>query len=375
MDEVNNNEEGVLDVSQHTNIDPPSAPQQDAPPPIQEYAPPIQDEAVLPPTQEAQVEAEEQVQTETEQPVVNQPTFGDSEVLTYLSEKLGSSYTSFDDLKPKESEPVELHPQLQEYQKYLEETGRPLGDWVKAQKDYTESTDTDVVRDYLQMKYPTFSSQEINLEMQQYKIEEDYDDEGVTAKKSLQLKKDALFAREELSKHKSQFSEPVTSRLSKEQEADLSLAQKYRQQTQDTQKQQEIYNQNIQSTIKETEGLPLQLSDDAKIDFRISDEDKTALPDFIAQMSHWYNEDGSFNYSNVVSDSIKIKNFDKMIQLAYEQGLSQGTDSTIKDTKNVNIDKARTNASGNTKRNDIIIEGAEKMRPNGGLKVRFNRKR
>ena len=318
------------------------------------------------PAQVEGTQTEQQVQTDT---VADKPKFGDEDVFKVLSEKLGKEITTYDDLVQKQqTSDLEKYPQLQEYKTYLEETGRPLQDWLKSQKNYEDVSDKEVVREYLQLKYPTFTESDIQLEVQQYEIDE-FEDESVSARRSLQLKKDALTAREELSKYKSQFNTPNTN-FTEEQRSDLEIAKQYKEQTKSQEKLQEEYQQKLNSTIQGSTTLPLKLTEDFSIDFQVSVEDKGELSDFINKMPHWYAEDGSLNHQAVVEDSLKIKNFEKMIQLAYEQGVSKGTERVVTDAKNITINQARTTAgSANMKTNDIKITGADRMNPHKGSRM------
>ena len=104
--------------------------------------------------------------------------------------------------------------------------------------------------------------------------------------------------------------------------------------------EKENYNKAIVNTSNTIEGVPLKLSDDLSIDYKLSQEDRNSLPNFINEMPHWINQDGSSNYQAIVQDSIKIKNFDNIVKLAYEQGLSAGKDQVIKEAKNITIDQS-----------------------------------
>jgi hypothetical protein len=97
------------------------------------------------------------------------------------------------------------------------------------------------------------------------------------------------------------------------------------------------YQSGIESVAKAVTALPLKLSDQLSIDFKLTDVDKKELPTYISQMSHWRNEDGSDNHGAIVSDAIKIKYFDKIVGLIYEQGLNAGKEQLLNETSNVKI--------------------------------------
>jgi hypothetical protein len=91
-------------------------------------------------------------------------------------------------------------------------------------------------------------------------------------------------------------------------------------------------------------------------------------------MPHWRNEDGSWNHRAVVEDGIKIQNFDKMVQLAYEQGLNSGKDELIKETKNTNFSSDGGSNQPNRPTDRPTYEGGRGNK-NKSLKVKFGGKK
>lgn len=291
-------------------------------------------------------------------------TYDDNGVLNYLSEKLGKQVTSFEDMY-KDPEPVadpfENKPEFKAMYEWSERTGRPINDWVKFQKDYDQMSDLDVAREALLLKYPTLTNDELNLALEQYTPGEDDLDIDIS-KKSLALKQFATDGRRELNDLRLTFDTPLEGKvagLTPEQQSDLQLAQQVKQYQAQQAQQNLQYESDINTTVNGMQDISLKLSDDLTIDYKVTSDDKSMLPNYIKNMSHWYNENGSVNHSSVVRDALISANFEKMIQLAYQQGLNAGVESNVKQINNTNLNN--NNAPVPNEKTGPKVEGLEKI--------------
>ena len=295
----------------------------------------------------------------------------DEQIFKSLSEKLDREITSFEDLTP---HPVELDPQVKAIDDWSKKTGRPLEDFFKFQKDYTGVTDLDIARDYLQIEYPTLSPEEIELELEQYTTA-DTDLDNETAKKALALKKYATKGRQVLNELKGDLGKPLEQNYSPEIKQQLEFAKNVQEQIKTNQEVGKAYGEGITEKALTTESIKLELGKDLTLDFEISEEDRKLIPAFINNTPQWRNEDGSWNHQNVVNDSIRIKNFDKMIKLAYEQGLNFGKDDILKKAKNTTLgDSTSMQGQQNAGKKKAIIEDKDKLFANRGMTMKFGKK-
>ena len=309
------------------------------------------------------------------QPELTQPPveleLSDDKVFTYLSEKLGKEVKSLEDLKPAEqSDPLAGDPELQAIAEWRERTGRPVADYFKFQKDYENMDAIDAVRENLQLKYPDFSPEEIELELQDYTPDPDMDTELEIAKKNLRLKKDAVIAKQELSKYKSTLNVADSARLTKEQQEAISFYQQYQQKSQSSQDAVRQYKDGVTSEAAKIKSIPLDLTEGLSIDLVLTDQDSKEIPKQIMETPHWYNEDGSYNTSAIVKDAIKMRHFDKAVKLAFEQGVASGKEQEDITERNVNFNSRPPLPGGSE---EIVVEGADGF--NTGPKMTFGRKR
>lgn len=274
-----------------------------------------------------------------EKPTNPNPVFSpkDEELFKHLSDKLGIEVSSLEDLKPKE---VNIDPQVKALNDWKEKTGRPIEDFFKFNKDYSTVSDIDIAREALQLEYPTLSKEDIELELSTKFISDEDDLDIDIARKNLELKKYATKGRQALEQMKADLGKPSDYTLTPEIRQEVEFAKQMKKQIEDNKVYQTSYNEGITKATVQTESVPLKLSDDFSIDYKISQEDKRSLQSFINEMPHWRNEDGSQNFQEIVKDSVKIKYFDNIVKLAYEQGRNAGKDQVVKDAKNITIDQS-----------------------------------
>lgn len=319
-------------------------------------------------------------------PVVDKPQeieLRDEDVLKVLSEKLGREVTGFDELTPepekvevvKEVNPYEDDPYLKELAAWRDKTGRPIEDWIKFQKDYEGMSSVDVAREYLQYKYPDLTPEEVALEMSNYLPNEE-DDDSDKLRKSLELKKIATVAKNELSVLRSEFDTPVTTSgsLTEDQKQAVEFYAKYNEQQESSQRQAQELQQNVLASISSFDKLSLELSDDFSVDFTLSGDNKKSLPEY-SQMSHWKKPDGSLNYDAMVADYAFLQNRDAILKMAYEQGVARGKEQDDKDQRNVTLgeESRQTMAAKETETEGITIEGADDFFRPSGTRVRFGK--
>lgn len=315
------------------------------------------------------------LEPETQEPPIqnelnSKVEINDELALKYLNEKLGKQVNSFDELiEVKVENPLNDDPYLKSLYEWRQKTGRPIEEFQKYQKDYNSVDDFEVARELLQLEYPTLTSDEIQLELERYAPDE-LDDDREAAYKRLELKKLATRGREVLSSFKADLEKPSEALLSPELKQDLELARTVKENYAIQQEETKVYSENIRLSSQKTETFEINLGDDLKLNFRIPDESKKELPTLIETMPHWRNEDGSWNHQAVVNDAIKIKHFDDMLKLAYEQGLNSGKEELIAETKNITLDSVNNTPQPNSSAK-VQIEGLDDYLGNRGVKLRF----
>lgn len=349
--------------TQPANIDTPPA---EAPPveaPAVDDVPPVEGVATPP-----------VVETPEPEPVVPQTAEVTEELLlAKLSERLGREVSSFDELTPKEAN---IDPELKQLQEWKEKTGLPLSEWSNYNRDFSKMADMDVAREILAKKYPSLTSEELNEELRDFVYDEDVDDDRQKIKKSIELKKFAAEGRRQLEANKLELKNSAPQAvLTQEQQDAIALAQQVREQNSTVQQQQEAYNAGIKQASTSLDAIDLKLSDDLTIQYKVPVEVKNSLPKMVAEMPHWYNEDGTYNHSNVVKDVAKVTNFEAIVKAAFEQGKAVGIEGKLRNDGNITLDGTQPQGAASTSKGNVADVIGKIAGNKTGSKLRFRTKK
>lgn len=297
------------------------------------------------------------------------PEFTDEIAFGYLSEKLGREVKSYEDLvEIKDAEnPLDKDPYLKNLYEWRQRTGRPIEDYSKYQRDLSSLDDLSVARELLKHEYPTLTEEEINFEINSKFLASEEDLEEDSKLKSLELKKYATKGRQVLESLKADLGESLiqnVNNITPEQQAELDFAKQVRESVQANEAANQEYKTKLSESISQMESIKVVLGDDKEISYTLNDEVKNTLAQRMEEMSHWKNEDGSWNHTRIVEDAIKSLYMEDMTKLAFQQGVAEGTDKTITDTKNVTLGQRDTMPNINSG-DGVVIEGLDKMLGNG----------
>lgn len=296
----------------------------------------------------------------------------DELLLSKLSEKLGRDIKSLEDLT-KTSNPLDEDPYVKELLEWRKKTGRPIEDYVKFQKDYSKVSDIEVAREFLQIEYPDLTPEEVEFELQRNFISDEDDLDDDKRLKSIDLKKYASKGRAKLQEFVADLGNPNVNELSPEVQKQLDFAKQAQSVFESNKNSQAEYIENIKSKVNSFDTLKLNLSDDLSLDFKV-ETPKGNMVEMIESAPHWKNEDGSWNHEAVVKDAAIIANFDKIVRLAYEQGLNSGQEQVVKEAKNVTIDgTAQPSAANPNSGKGVEIEGLDNYLGKKGMRIKFGK--
>ena len=281
------------------------------------------------------------------------PEITDELLYNRLSEMLGREVKSAEDLVATPEEP-EIDPEVKQLLEWKEKTGLSLSEWSNYNRDFSKMSDLDVAREILAQKYPNFTQEELDYSLKNYVFDAEVDDEGMKIQKSIELKKFAQQGREALEAKKLELvaSKPEAT-LTQEQQDAIAFAQQAQANQQTVQQQQEAYNAAITEASTGLDAIDLKLSDDLTIKYNVPVEVKNNLPKMVAEMPHWYNEDGSYNHANVVADVAKVTNFEAIVKAVYEQGIAVGKEGQIKKGANITIDGSAPQTTGTPSKGNV----------------------
>jgi hypothetical protein len=296
----------------------------------------------------------------------------DQLIFEKLSETLGITVESYEDLKQKE---VQVDPEVKQLLEWKEKTGLSLSKWSEFNKDFSKMGDLEVAKEILAQEYPSFTSEELEYSLRGYIYDELEDDISDKLKKSIALKKFASEGRKTLDNNRVKLieSQSPTNQLSQEDSELITFAKSVKEQEAKSSTKKQNYEQSISKASSELEAINLKLEDDVVIQHKVPQESKKALSEFIQEMPDWYNEDGTFNHNNIAKDSYKIQNFDALVKAAYEQGKSVATEGKLKSDNNITLDSNVTPQIIGVAEKGNINEVVSKLTGKKGSNFRFRK--
>jgi len=267
---------------------------------------------------------------------------GDEQVFNYLSEKLGRDITSYDDFENNEqSSPESLNfasEQLEVINKYVEETGRSVQDYLNTQTvDLSSLSDDVIMKEYLKLENPDLTEAELSDYMADtYKLDKDEYNQRETNVGKVQLTKDARSARDYFNKIKDEYAMPMPS------EGDSGLSVEERNE----------WLSSMESSVDDMEGLSFDINDSGEtFTYNL---DAEALGDIKSQNSNlegffdkYIGEGGNWDFDKLNTDMYILNNIDKIVRGVANQYRSKGTEGVLNDIKNPSFNQDRQSAPQN----------------------------
>jgi len=284
------------------------------------------------PTQEAapRVEQTQQRFYEERQPDQQQsqqeyysPEELEGTVLEFLSERLGRSVSSFDDLTAQQQEQRELDERIAKIAEFVENTGRDPRDWfVYQQLNPSEMDDLTAIQVQMASDYPNLSQEEIGmLVSSKYKLDPDLHSEEEVKLSQLQMKIDAEGARKGIDEMRLQYQTPQ--RQASEEQSSLI---------------DDNWISNMRNELNAMEGIEFDLGNGKNFTFGMDDSYKGQLAEKNTRLDEFFDpyvrEDGSWDYDMLNMHRAVIDNVDKIVQSVYRQGMADAQRAVVQNAAN-----------------------------------------
>jgi len=276
-----------------------------------------------PQAQEQEITSEPQdAQPEAQQEYASEEIEG--AVLQFLSERLGRSISSLDDLQAQQTqEQRELDERISVIADFVEKTGRDPRDWfIYQQLNPSEMDDLTAIQVQMTSDYPNLSQEEISLlASSKYKLDPDLHSEEEVKLSQLQLKIDAENARKGIDEMRLQYQSP------ERQESDNSSGI------------DEEWISNMRNDLNAMEAIEFDLGNGKSFTFGMDESYKNQLAEKNARLDEFFDpyvrEDGSWDYDMLNMHRTMIDNMDQVVQSVYRQGLSDGQRGIVEKAANV----------------------------------------
>jgi hypothetical protein len=259
----------------------------------------------------------------------NNQEFSDDEigsyVLEYISEKLGTQFSSFDDLTPKQQVALteQLDDQVRAIADFVKETGRTASDWFAYQQlNPTEMDDVTAIKVKLSSDYPDLSYEDLDLLVQsKYKTNESmYDTDEVRLAK-LQLKIDSAEARKSIEEIRERYKAPDRSNQEVENPFD------------------QEWISTMELELDNLDGIEFSLGEGKSFTFGVDPRYKRELASKNANIENYFDtyvsDSGDWDFDKFNMHRTVIDNIDQIVASVYRQGISDGQRNVVNVAGNV----------------------------------------
>lgn len=260
----------------------------------------------------------------------------DSTVLSYLSEKLGRQFSSFDELTQREQ--MQLDERVKAIVDFVSETGRSPQDWFAYQSlNPSEMDDLTAIKVNLAGQYPDLNNEDLDLLVQsKYKVDETmYSQEEVRLSR-LQARIDAAEARKNIEEVRQKYKAPESSREQIQSPFDDS------------------WYETMRNEVEALEGIEFQLAGGKTFTFGLDPRYKSDLVSKNARIEEYFDSyidnNGNWDFDKFNTHRAVIDNVDKIIASVYQQGLSDGRRNIVNVASNASSSSpARSGGQGPSK--------------------------
>jgi hypothetical protein len=245
-------------------------------------------------------------------------------VFSYLSEKLGRSIASVDDLAPA---PEPLDERVEAIAKFVSETGRAPQEWFTYQSlNTSEMDDVTALKVDTALQYPQLTADEVNTLVQsRYKLNPDLYTEEEIKVSQLQMKVDASNAKNKIEEERMRYAAPEPLDATDQPAIESFI--------------DDEWISNMRSETSELTGLEFDLGNDRTFTFGLDDRYKQELVNKNARLDEYFDpyvrEDGSWDFDTLNSHRAIIDNIDAIVASTYRQGLSDGQKNIVQNAANV----------------------------------------
>mgnify|MGYP003108498366 FL=1 len=243
-------------------------------------------------------------------------------VLSYMSERLGREFSSFDDFSTPQQKA--LDERIESIARFVEETGRSPQDWFAYQSlNPSEMDDVTAIRVSMASEYPSLSAEELNvLVNSKYKLDPDLNSEEEVRLAQVQLKVDAQNAKQKIEELRSQYQAPEV----KQSESVEPIVD-------------EAWVSQMSREVDQMTGLEFDLGNDKSFTFGLDDAYKSQLKQKNARLDEYFdpyvNDDGNWDYDKLSAHRAVVDNIDAIVASAYKQGLGDGQRTLVDRAANV----------------------------------------
>lgn len=294
----------------------------------------------------------------------------DDVVLSHIRKKFEREDLTYDDLLAEKTIEAELPEDLEALRRFKKETGRGISDFVKLNRDIEAEDPDSKIAEFIAAKNPEFDKEDVAFEMERnFGINEMDDDDEIRIKK-IEKKKMLAQADSFLNEQKEKYKAPLESREGFIPESELETYQKYKENTENQNKQREKTAKNQEYFSAKTNELFSSTFEgfeygegESKVKFKSGDTEaiKKAQSDATNFINSHLDETGKVKDAAAYHKALNAAmDPDGLWKFAYEQGAADAIKKDTKEAKNIamkaRIEEQRVN--GTFKAREVSSDGS-----------------
>jgi hypothetical protein len=292
-------------------------------------------------------------ETKVDQDVTDLPEIKDEDVLSYIKERYNKDISSVDELFSEQEKNSPLPDEVSKYLDFKKETGRGFEDFIKANKNYDNLEDDQILKEYYSLTESDLDSEDIEYLMEdKFGYDEEVDDDRDIKKKNISKKRELAIAKKYLSKLSETYKTPLESSggsYSEEQLKEINAYKEYVQKAQtevESNKRKSEYFQKKTDEVfnSEFKGFEFKVGDKNVIySSGDANEIKSKQVNVQSFINQYIGEDGLVNDAQGWHKALNAAmNPDKLAQYFYEQGKADAIGDVSKKSKNINMSLRQT---------------------------------
>lgn len=274
------------------------------------------------------------------------PTFTDDHGWKWASEILGKDIKSKEDLVIKEEveKAVEREYKTEfakKYDEYFHETGRSEKDFIMLQRDLTDMTKEQVIKENLKMEFPELSQQYLNRKYNKmYGIDEELMSEEEIEDVKMEMELAYSKGKKNLESQKEKYLIPTD-------EAPASKEAALAEQQAKAEEANRLWVESVEKTNKELSSIDIKLSEDISFQHSLDEGKKATVKDIASDpslgkfSSRYLKEDGTYDPVKYQRDIYILENFESIIAQVAEQAQAKQKEADIRNDKNIDFKSDR----------------------------------
>ena len=271
-----------------------------------------------------------------------------------LEQKLDEALTD------QEQSGAKLPENIEKLVSFMEDTGGTLEDYVRLNYDYSNVSETALLKEYYKKTKPHLDDEDINIILEDFSYDEDLDDEREIRKAKIALKEEVAKAKSFLDETKSKYYDEIKLRpgVTQEQKKAVDFFNRYNE-------EQKVAEQKHNDFLQKTKSL---LNDEFKgFDFKVGEKkfrygvknvnevakEQSNISTF---MERFLDKNGNVSDAKGYHKALfAARNADTIAQHFYEQGKADAVKEVVAKSKNITTEP-RQNASGNVFVNGLKVK-------------------